>query len=90
MTKTLSNGESQKYHLIANEAFLVFLTSRLIHTLLTVSLQKAKPKVQTFGHELSRPLDLDGHSVKPPKVEPKVQTQRSMPLYSLLKITPPI
>jgi hypothetical protein len=28
-----------------------------------------------------------GHSVKPPKAKPKVQTQRSMPIYSLLKIT---
>jgi hypothetical protein len=51
---------------------------------------KAKSKVQTFGHELPRPLDLDGHSVKPPKAKPKVQTQRSIPLYSLLKITPPV
>jgi hypothetical protein len=51
---------------------------------------KAKPKVQTFGHELPRPLDLDGQRVKPPKAKPKVQTQRSMPLYSLLIITPPI
>jgi hypothetical protein len=28
---------------------------------------KAKRKVQTFGHELPRPLDSDGQSVKPPK-----------------------
>jgi hypothetical protein len=48
---------------------------------------KAKPEVQTCGHELPWPLDLDGHSVKPPKAKPKVQTQRSMPLYSLLRIT---
>jgi hypothetical protein len=51
---------------------------------------KAKLKVQIFGHELPRPLDLDNHSVKPPKAKPKVQTQRNIPLYSLLKITPPI
>jgi hypothetical protein len=35
---------------------------------------KAKPKVQTFGHELPRPFNLDGHSVKPPKAKSKVQT----------------
>jgi hypothetical protein len=50
----------------------------------------AKSKVQTFGHELPWPPNLDGHSVKPPKAKPKGQTQRSTPLYSLLKITPPI
>jgi hypothetical protein len=51
---------------------------------------KVKRKVKTFGHGLPQPLDLDGQSVKPPKAKLKVQIQRSMPLYSLLKITPPI
>jgi hypothetical protein len=36
---------------------------------------KAKPKVQTFGHELPQPLNLDSCSVKPPKAKPKLQTQ---------------
>jgi len=28
-----------------------------------------------FGHLLTRTLNVDGHSVKPPKVESKVQTK---------------
>jgi len=49
-----------------------------------------RAKVQIFGHELPRPLNLDGHSVKPLKAKPKVQTQRSIPYYSLPKTTSPI
>jgi hypothetical protein len=40
---------------------------------------KAKPKFQSFGHELAQPLDLDGHSVKPPKAKPKVQRKKEHP-----------
>jgi hypothetical protein len=34
------------------------------------------PKSKPFGHELPWPLDLDGHSVKPPKAKPKVQRKK--------------
>jgi hypothetical protein len=44
---------------------------------------KAKPKVQTFGHELPRPLDLDGHNVKPPKAKAKLQRKKVYPTLSL-------
>jgi hypothetical protein len=40
---------------------------------------KAKAKVQTFGHELPYPLDLDGHNVKPPKAKPRVQRKNEHP-----------
>jgi hypothetical protein len=40
---------------------------------------KAKPKVQTFCHELPQPLDLDGRSVKPPKAKPDVQRKKEHP-----------
>jgi hypothetical protein len=40
---------------------------------------KAKPKVQTFGHEFSQLLDLDGHNVKPSKAKPKVQRKKVHP-----------
>ena len=38
-----------------------------------------KGQVQTFGHELLRPLNLDSHSVKPPKAMPKVQWKKDHP-----------
>jgi hypothetical protein len=33
----------------------------------------AKPEVQAFGHELPWPPHLDGHRVKPPKAQSRVQ-----------------
>jgi hypothetical protein len=47
---------------------------------------KAKPKVQTFGHEIPGPLDLDNHILKPPKAKGR----RSIPFDLLFKTTPPI
>ena len=44
--------------------------------------------VQTFGHELPRLLDLDGHSVKPPKVKPKVQRKKEHPILFLVQKNP--
>jgi hypothetical protein len=51
------------------------------------SLQRSSAKFKP-SHELPRPLDLDGQSVKPPKAKPKVQTQRSMPLLFLAQNNP--
>jgi hypothetical protein len=47
----------------------------------------AKLKVQTFGHELPRPLNLDGHYVKLPNGKSKGRSD--IPLYSMPKTTPP-
>jgi hypothetical protein len=49
---------------------------------------KAKPKVQTSGHELSWPLDLDGHSVKPPKVKPQAQRKKEHPTLFIAQNNP--
>jgi hypothetical protein len=49
---------------------------------------KVKPKVQTFGHELPRPLNLDGHSLKPPKAKPKVQRKKEHPTLVLAENIP--
>jgi hypothetical protein len=49
---------------------------------------KAKPKVQTFGHELPWALDLDGHNVKPPNAKPKVQRMREHPTFFLAQNNP--
>jgi hypothetical protein len=56
--------------------------------MISVKAPKTKLKVQTFGHELSWPFDLDNHSVKPPKAKPKVQRLKEHPTLSFIQDNP--
>jgi hypothetical protein len=49
---------------------------------------KAKTKFQTFGDELPRPLDLDGHSMKTSKAKSKVQRKKEHPTLFLAQYNP--
>ena len=54
----------------------------------SVKSPKAKSRVQTFGLELSQPLDLDNFSVKPSKAKPKVQRKKEHSTLFLVQNNP--